>query len=142
MLAESWQTRRMAHMVIKKGRYAELHENVPGKRGKKRFVRYLGILGRIDWSRMNGDGVDWYAIEQAELTRIKQDELAHEMYRDLQNLVFKEETGLDLPVGPVDPVPIEITPSASHAAPASPSEPGAGSNDSATPSSPDATPGT
>lgn len=98
-------------MVVKKGRYAELHENVPGKRGKKRFLRYLGILGRIDWSRMNGDGVDWYAIEQAELTRIKQDELAHDMYRDLQKLMFKEETGLDLPVnGSSDPVPVEKAP--------------------------------
>lgn len=104
-------------IVVKKGRYVELHENVPGKRGKKRFVRDLGILGQIDWGALcagNEYGIDWHALELKALEEVKQKEEADRAMRAAQAAAFKAATGLELPVGPVDPVPTEKVPSSQH----------------------------
>lgn len=135
------------HMVLKKGRYWELQESYRDDRGRprKRFVRYLGVLGHIDWKATfaPGDGIDWHAIEQQQLARVKEQEDAHAQKLKEQREAFKAATGLELPVGPVDPVPVEHA----HAQPSvpepsapevsqseQPSEAAADANGTATPS--------
>ena len=34
----------MSHFILKRGKYWEEYENMPGERGKKRFVRYWGRI--------------------------------------------------------------------------------------------------
>ena len=114
-------------MVLKKGRYWELQESYRDERGRprKRFLRYLGVLGQIDWKATfaPGDGVDWHAIEQQELARMKEHDDAYEQKLKDQRDAFKASTGLEPRAGPVDPVPVE--PSRAGSAPPDATEPSA-----------------
>jgi hypothetical protein len=95
----------MAHMVLKKGRYWELHESYRDDRGRprKRFLRYLGRYS-IDWKETLAkelDGVDWVAIERQECERIDREKAAC----DAKLAELNAEYGLR--VGPIDPTPLE-----------------------------------
>jgi hypothetical protein len=64
---------RMVHMVLKKGRYWELHESYRDVRGRprKRFLRYLGRYS-ASWKESCApelDGIDWAEIERQECER-------------------------------------------------------------------------
>lgn len=142
------------HYVHKLGLYWEEWESYRDERGRprKRFIKYWGR--RDPRRRWGGVGpvrpINWDKIEQAQLVEVKQEENAHQMFRTLQGIVFKEETGLDLPHGVSDPVPIEkpvskidystsLEPSHAEPAPRSEPEPSAPEvSQSEQPSEPDA----
>lgn len=105
------------HFVCKRG-YWEEYESYRDERGRprKRFVKYWGKRDpRRRWGGLGPietDGVDWNKLAEDELVRMAQEENAYEMFRELQSMAFKEETGLDLPHSPPgDPVPIDKPPS-------------------------------
>lgn len=120
----------MAHMVLKKGRYWELHESYRDERGRprKRFLKYLGRYSQ-EWKETHApllDGVDWAEIERQECERVDREDAAREAKLAALNAQY------GLRVGPVDPTPVEKE---SPAAPAS-SEPeqSAGEEEAAEPS--------
>ena len=100
----------MAHMVLKKGRYWELHESYRDERGRprKRFLRYLGRYSPA-WKETCApllDGVDWAEIERQECERIDREKAAYDVKLAALNAEHR------LRVGPVDPVPVEPSPAA------------------------------
>jgi hypothetical protein len=131
----------MSHVVMKKGKYAELYESYRDERGRprKRFLKYLGKFGDIDWkATLQGDPDD-RAMAAAER--------AAERAGALESRPERQPTALPqgLRSGPVDPVPIEKAPAsanyqASQSAPAeqdqetAPAEPASPAPDDAAPS--------
>jgi hypothetical protein len=104
----------MAHMVLKKGKYWELHESYRDERGRprKRFLRYLGCYS-AQWKETRSvefDGVDWAKIERMECERLDREKAAY----DAKLAALNEQYGLR--VGPVDPTPVEKQSPAASAA--------------------------
>jgi hypothetical protein len=109
----------MAHLVVRKRKYASIEESirVPGRKTPvKRVIRYFGTRSP-DWVRVvrgrGLDGVDWDALERDELQRMKSEEGLAKLMEEAQRTDFKVATGLDLPKGSMDPKPIEKAPSPS-----------------------------
>jgi hypothetical protein len=97
----------MAHYVQRKG-YWSLEESYRDERGKprKRYLKYLGKLGQIDWSAtLNGFPED-RGLHAAERAAEKADAL--------RGPVVKEPSKLPvgLHVGPTDPMPVDTNPEA------------------------------
>jgi hypothetical protein len=93
----------MSHVVVKKGRYAELYESYRDERGRprKRFLKYLGKLGEIDWeATLQGDPED-RAMAVAERFGVQVDARRAPVPQMPSGL----PTGLH--TGPVDPTPLE-----------------------------------
>jgi hypothetical protein len=123
-------------MVLKKGRYWELHESYRDERGRprKRFLRYVGRYSP-EWKETRApelDGVDWAEIERQECELMDREKAAY----DAKLAALNEQYGLR--VGPVDPVPVE--PSRATAVEASEPEQGAEKEEAAEPSTDTSTP--
>src|SRR4051812_39819317 len=90
----------MSHYVLKRGKYWEEYESYRDERGRprKRFLRYLGILGDIDWkATLQGDPED-RAMAVAERLGAEADA------RRAPEVEKPSELPDGLHVGPTDPV--------------------------------------
>ncbi len=115
------------HYVLKRGRYWEEWESYRDarRRPRKRFIKYWGQRDPRDWPSVPrpqvDDRFDWDKALREEEVRLNQENDAYEMFRELQSIIFKEETGLDLPANPLGaPVPVDKEPAFAEAAVAAP----------------------
>jgi hypothetical protein len=105
---ERWGERRQTssmptHYVCKRG-YWEEYESYRDERGRprQRFIKYWGKRDpRRRWGGVGpAYGLDWEKIGQDELERMRKAEVKHYIDREVQAVLFQENTGLKMPGGP------------------------------------------